>query len=73
MPTLYLRNVPEDVVSALEQRARREGSSVTAVAVRELSEVARRAKNEALLNALPDLDLSTDSIVAAIEDGRAER
>lgn len=73
MRTLYLRNVPDDVVSDLEERARREGSSVTAVAVRELSAAARRTKNAELLESLPDLGLSTPSILEALDAGRAER
>ena len=73
MRTLYLRNVPDEVVTDLERRARLEGSSVTAVAVRDLSEAARRTRNAALLNSLPDLDVPTASIVDALESGRAER
>ncbi len=70
MRTLYLRNVPDDVVHRLERLAERDATSVGAVAVRELSDVSRRADNAALLGALPDLDIDTTAIVAAIEDDR---
>jgi hypothetical protein len=73
MRTLYLRNVPDDVVERLERLAARDATSVAAVAVRELAEVSRRADNPALLGALPDLDLDSATIVSDLEDGRAER
>ena len=73
MRTLYLRNVPEDVVERLERLARRDGTSVGAVAVRELADVSRRADNRALLGALPDLGVGPTVIVADIEAARAEQ
>ncbi len=73
MKTLYLRNVPEEVVERLQRLAARDATSVGAVAVRELADVSRRADNPALLGTLPDLDVDTDAIVAAVEGGRAER
>lgn len=73
MRTLYLRNVPDDVVERLERLARRDRTSVGAVAVRELADVSRRADNPALLGALPDLDVDPAVIVAEIEAARAER
>jgi hypothetical protein len=73
MRTLYLRNVPEDVVERLERLARRDGTSVGAVAVRELADVSRRADNRALLGALPDLGVDPTVIVADIEAARAEQ
>jgi len=57
MRTLYLRNVPDDVVERLERLAKLDGTSVGAVAVRELAQVSLRAENPALLGALPDLDV----------------
>ncbi len=45
MKTLYLRNVPDDVVERLERLAARDATSVSAVAVRELAAVSRRADN----------------------------
>ena len=73
MRTLYLRNVPEEVVDRLERLAARDGTSVSAVAVRELSEVSRRADNPALLGTLPDLGIEPATIVSDLESGRAER
>ncbi len=73
MRTLYLRNVPDDVVERLERLAARDATSVGAVAVRELADVSRRADNPALLGALPDLGIDADAIVAVVDDARAER
>ena len=73
MRTLYLRNVPEEVVDRLERLAARDGTSVSAVAVRELSEVSRRADNPGLLGVLPDLGIEPATIVSDLESGRAER
>jgi len=73
MKTLYLRNVPDDVVARLERLARREGISVNAVAVRELAEVTRRADNESLLAALADTSVEAEDVIAALADGRRSR
>jgi plasmid stability protein len=73
MRTLYLRNVPDDVVDRLERLAAREATSVGALAVRELSEASRRADNPALLGALPDLGVPTEDVVAAVDAQRAGR
>lgn len=71
--TLYLRNVPDDVVERLERLAARDRMSVAAVAVRELEEASRRADNPELLGPLPDLDIDPISIVADVDRGRAKR
>ena len=73
MRTLYLRNVPDEVVERLQRLAAREGVSVNALAVRELAETSRRVDNPALLGALPDLGIETDVIVADLESERASR
>lgn len=73
MGILYLRNVPEEVGERLASLAAREGLSVSAFAVRELAEVARRADNPALLGALPDLDISAASVVAGLQEARSAR
>lgn len=73
MRTLYLRNVPDDVIERLERLAARGATSVTAVAVRELTEVSRRADNPALLGALPDLGIAPADIVADLDADRATR
>jgi len=73
MRTLYLRNVPDDVVDRLERLASRDGMSVGALAVRELAQVSRRADNPALLGDLPDLGIDPAELVSDVEAGRAER
>ncbi len=70
MKTLYLRNVPDDVVERLQRLAARQATSVGAAAVRELAEVTRRADNAALLGVLPDLGVDPADVVADVETGR---
>ena len=73
MRTLYLRNVPDEVVERLQRLADRDGTSVGAVAVRELADVSRRADNAALLGVLPDLDVATAEILHDLDAARATR
>jgi hypothetical protein len=73
MPTLYLRNVPAEVIERLSRLAEREHASVSAVAVRELADASRRADNPALLAALPDTGIAVDDVVDALDAGRADR
>ena len=67
MRTLYLRNVPDEVVERLERLAERDSMSVNAVAVRELSESTRRLNNAALLQDLPDLNISVAEILENLD------
>ncbi|MDP2710713.1 MAG: hypothetical protein Q8O56_05805 [Solirubrobacteraceae bacterium] len=73
MKTLYLRNVPDHVSERLALLAARDGLSVSAFAVRELTEAARRADNAALLWDLPDLAVSAADVVAGLDAGRSAR
>lgn len=73
MRTLYLRNVPDEVVERLARLAARDAISLTAVAVRELTEASRRADNPALLGALPDLRVDSATVLSELDAGRAER
>ena len=73
MKTLYLRNVPDEVVRRLERLAAIDGTSVGAVAVRELADVSRRADNPQLLGALPDLRVDVTEIVDQLAAERAAR
>jgi plasmid stability protein len=73
MRTLYLRNVPDEVVERLERLAARDATSVGAVAVRELADVSRRADNPALLGALPDVGVDIAMLVSDVEAERAGR
>jgi len=73
MRTLYLRNVPDEVVARLERLAARDGMSVSAVALRELTEASRRADNPRLLAALPDHGTAPADIVDDLDAERATR
>lgn len=73
MKTLYLRNVPDDVVRRLQRLAEASATSVGAVAVRELTEVSRRADNPALLGQLPDLSVDVAAVVDDLDSERASR
>jgi plasmid stability protein len=56
MPTLYIRNVPPEVYEALKARAKREGRSVNAEALRILEDVAEREqRGRALADRLREL------------------
>jgi hypothetical protein len=50
----------------LERQARGAGTSVTAVAVRELDVATPRVENASLLATLPDLDISTEAILGSV-------
>lgn len=73
MRTLYLRNVPDEVGTRLDELARREGMSTSAFVVRELGTLSRRADNRALLADLPDLGVDGAAVVSAIEEARSTR
>lgn len=68
-----MRNVPDDVVERLEQVAAREGSSVNAVVVKQLEGLARRTRNAEMFDARPNLGISTEDTLRALDDGRAGR
>lgn len=70
MRTLYLRNVPQDLSEALEELARRESMSVSAVAVRELRSAVAFRSNADFLWSQPAAAIDVDDIVAAVRDGR---
>ena len=73
MRTLYLRNVPDEVVDRLERMAKRQGVSVNAVAIRELAEASRVVDNAALLESLPHRDITMAQILENLEKSRFER
>jgi hypothetical protein len=70
MRTLYLRNVPDEVVERLERQAKAESTSVNTVAVRELTEVSRRFGNRALFAALPKLSYTREQILDDLDEIR---
>jgi hypothetical protein len=73
MRTLYLRNVPDEVVDRLERLAERDKTSVSAAAIRELAEASRRVDNPEVLGDLPDLNLDTATLLHDIDAERADR
>ena len=82
MKTLYLRNVPDDVIERLKRLAEREKASVSAVAIRELAAATRRVPerdiltahdNPELLAGLADLNIDTAELVHDIDIERASR
>ncbi|HZQ30632.1 MAG TPA: antitoxin [Mycobacterium sp.] len=73
MKTLYLRNVPDEVVERLSRLAAREHMSLSAVAIRELDVASRWVDNAAILDELPDLDVDPAEIIKALEDEREAR
>lgn len=73
MRTLYLRNVPDEVVERLERLASRAGTSVSAYATRELAVISERADNPDLLAGLPDLGVDAGSVIEDLDGGRGSR
>lgn len=71
--TLYIRNVPDEVAERLERLAARDGLSMNAFVVREITAAARRAENAALLADLPDFGVTPAAAAADIAEGRRER
>ena len=71
--TIYLRNVPDEVVGRLERLAARAGMSLSAFTVRELSEVSRRADNAATLDGLPSLGIEVPEILGVLDESRSRR
>ena len=71
MATLYLRNVPDDVVRRLKILAARDRMSVSAAALRELDEATRRVDIPELFKDLPDLQVPTAEILAVLDEGRS--
>lgn len=49
MPTLYIRDVPEDVAATLKERAAKSGQSLSGYVTAELSRVAATPSNAMLL------------------------
>ncbi|MFT4009205.1 MAG: antitoxin [Nocardioidaceae bacterium] len=74
MATLYIRDVAEDVATALKDRAAAEGKSLSAYVGAELAKIAARPTNEEVAARLKARDRSagptTDEIVAAVAAGR---
>jgi len=73
MATLYLRNVPDDVMRRLKRLAARERMSVSAAALRELEDATRWVDVPELFEDLPDVPVPTSEILAALDEGRSSR
>lgn len=73
MKTLYIRDVPPEVSDRLSRLAERAGMSVSAFALKELTQASRRADNPALLDALPDLAVPAEAVLAELDTARADR
>ena len=73
MKSLHLKNVPDEVRERLERLAQREHMSVSAFAVRELTELSRRADNPDLLGDLPDSEVRIEDILADLDEARSSR
>lgn len=73
MAVIYIRDVPDETVEQLRELARRNHTSLQALALAELSSVARRANNAKLLAALPDLDIATTTVVQSVVQERPNR
>ena len=73
MRSLQLRNVPDDVIAGLERLAEQAGVSINAFAIGELSQVARRIDNAAVLATLPDLDVDIGKLIVHLDSERGDR
>lgn len=74
MTTLYIRDVPEEVVQTLKQRAAAQGKSLSAYVGAEVARIAARPTNEEIATRLRARERATgptaEEIVAAVESGR---
>ena len=72
MKTLYLRNVPDEVVQNLERLAACAGISVSEAAIGELGILAPLANNADIVAGLPDLEIELSTLVEAVRAGRRD-
>ncbi len=74
MKTLYVRDVPDDVVKTLKERAAEHGRSLSAYVAMELTKIAARPTNDEVVAKLMARDRSrgptAEEIIAAVEAGR---
>lgn len=73
MPTLYIRDISDDVAATLKERAAAAGTSLSAYVGAELSKIAGRPTNEQIVARLRGRDRSggptSDEIVRAVQGG----
>lgn len=74
MPTLYIRDISDDVAATLKERAAAAGMSLSAYVGAELFKIAGRPTNEQIVARLRARDRSggptSDEIVGAVQAGR---
>lgn len=74
MSTLYVRDVPPEVIETLKERAAAEGKSLSAHVATELTRVASRPTNAEIVARLKQRDRTngpaTSDILDALEEGR---
>lgn len=74
MPTLYIRDVSEEVAEVLKERAALEGKSLSAYVGAELAKIAGRPTNAEIVARLKQQDRSggpsAEEIVAAVQADR---
>lgn len=74
MPTLYIRDVPDDVAETLKERAAAEGKSLSAYVGAELTKIAARPTNAQVVARLRERDRSAgptaNEILEAVQAGR---
>jgi len=70
--TLCIPHVPGHVAARLEKLAAQAGLPLSTFVLQELTEVARRADNAELLQALPSAAIDTSEILEALRQSRAE-
>jgi len=72
MRSLYLRDVPSEVIERLERLAALEGVSVNELRIRDLTE-ACRVGDQAVLDALPDRAIVPSAVLRAVAVERSSR
>lgn len=70
--TLCIPHVPGDVAARLEKLAAQASLPLSAFVLQELTEVACRANNAELLQALPSAAIDSSEILEALRQSRAE-
>lgn len=74
MPTLYIRDVPEDVTETLKERAAAQGQSLSAYVGAELVKIATRPSNAQIAARLASRNRSngpsSEDVLEAVRDSR---
>ena len=80
MPTIQIRNVPPEAYEALRRQAKKEGKSLQSYMHEKVTQLAKLSNKKEMLAAYrarlmknPPVNVSAESIVADIHEGRRER